>query len=286
MADFGEALPTNVRLQNQLGKDYHNQYAEDWIQLNRELIESSESPYDLVFFNRTGFTHTPKQSTLFWLGDQMVSWDKSDGLYSSLVALLSSGVSGATINHSDIGGYTSIDIPLLRFLRSEELMIRWMELNAFTAVFRSHEGNLPDKSLQVFSNRKMLKAFSFYSQVFASLFEYRKQVMEEAFDRGLPVVRPVWMEFPGQRQSWKMDSQFFLGSDILVAPVLEAGKDDREIWLPPGEWVHLFNQERLQSPEEGKWLRVKAPLGQPAAFLKGTSKWTGRLQFQPASFPR
>ena len=46
-----------------------------------------------------------KYSTLNWLGDQISSWDKKDGMYSSLIGLLTGGLSGQSYNHSDIGGY-------------------------------------------------------------------------------------------------------------------------------------------------------------------------------------
>lgn len=281
MADFGEALPTNVQLKNQKGKDFHNQYSDDWVLLNRELADSKETPDDLVFFNRTGFTHTPAHSTMFWLGDQMVSWDVLDGLHSSLIALLSSGVSGATLNHSDVGGYTSIDVPLIRFMRSEELLIRWMELNTFTAAFRTHEGNLPDKSLQVFSNENLLKSFSHFSHVFAELFNYRKDVLKEASEQGIPVVRPLWLEVPGETIAWTIDSQFFFGSDILIAPILEPKTSARKFWLPPGEWVHMFTRKKFLAKEGGLWLELDAPLGQPLVLINGASKWIDRWHFEP-----
>lgn len=68
-----------------------------------------------------------------------VSWQTNDGIKSSVVGLLSSGISGIPFNHSDIGGYCGVDMPFLKYKRSEELLLRWMELNAFSVVFRTHE---------------------------------------------------------------------------------------------------------------------------------------------------
>lgn len=94
---------------------------------------------DLVFFMRAGFRDSPKWGMLFWEGDQMVSWQANDGIKSAVVGLLSSGLSGYAFNHSDIGGYCAVNLPLIKYRRSEELLLRWMELNAFTTVFRTHE---------------------------------------------------------------------------------------------------------------------------------------------------
>lgn len=69
----------------------------------------------------------------------MVSWQANDGIKSSVTGLLSSGLSGFAFNHSDIGGYCTVDMPIIRYRRSEELLMRWMELNAFNVVFRTHE---------------------------------------------------------------------------------------------------------------------------------------------------
>ena len=93
----------------------------------------------LVFFMRAGFTNSPKLGMLFWEGDQMVSWQANDGIKSAVVGLLSSGISGYAFNHSDIGGYCAVKLPFFKYQRSEELLLRWMELNAFTTVFRTHE---------------------------------------------------------------------------------------------------------------------------------------------------
>ena len=122
---------------------YHNRYAEEWAEVNREAIREAGRDDDIVFFNRSGYTKSPGYSTLFWLGDQLVSWDEHDGIKSAVTGLLSSGLSGYSLEHSDIGGYTAIDNPLLRYHRSKELLMRWTELGAFTAVFRTHEGNIP-----------------------------------------------------------------------------------------------------------------------------------------------
>jgi len=88
---------------------------------------------------RAGFRDSPRWAMLFWEGDQMVSWQANDGIKSSVTGLLSSGLSGFAFNHSDIGGYCAVDMPFIRYQRSEELLMRWMELNAFNVVFRTHE---------------------------------------------------------------------------------------------------------------------------------------------------
>lgn len=132
----------------------HNRYPELWAKINREFVEEwksnhatkeGEEPEDpLIFFMRAGFRESPRWGMLFWEGDQMVSWQANDGIKSAVVGLLSSGLSGYAFNHSDIGGYCSVNLPIIKYQRSEELLLRWMELNAFTSVFRTHEVSKPE----------------------------------------------------------------------------------------------------------------------------------------------
>lgn len=127
----------------------HNRYPELWAKINRDFVdewrstttcnETEDQEEALVFFMRSGYRNSPRWAMLFWEGDQMVSWQTNDGIKSSVVGLLSSGISGYALNHSDIGGYCSVNIPFFKYTRSEELLIRWMELNAFTTIFRTHE---------------------------------------------------------------------------------------------------------------------------------------------------
>lgn len=127
----------------------HNMYPELWAKINREFVEEWQNSHvvkqgdikqdKLVFFMRAGFRGSPRWGMLFWEGDQMVSWQANDGIKSAVVGLLSGGLSGYAFNHSDIGGYCSVNLPFLKYRRSEELLLRWMELNAFTTVFRTHE---------------------------------------------------------------------------------------------------------------------------------------------------
>lgn len=109
MADFGEALPYDAALfDGTSGADDHNRYPEAWARLNREVIDSLPNGNEYVFFMRAGFTRSPQFATLFWEGDQLVSWSADDGIKSAVTGLVSGGMSGYSLNHSDIGGYTTI----------------------------------------------------------------------------------------------------------------------------------------------------------------------------------
>ena len=115
MADFGEGLPYDAVLYS--GADprrYHNRYAEEWAAVNREAISELGRGDDLVFFNRSGFTRSPRHSTLFWLGDQMVTWDGHDGIKTAVTGMLTSGLSGLQphpLRHRRLHGRRQLSAP-------------------------------------------------------------------------------------------------------------------------------------------------------------------------------
>ena len=269
MADFGEALPFDAKLfSGEPASSYHNRYPEEWAMINREAIQEAGKT-DIVFFCRSGYTRSPSQATLFWLGDQLVSWDEYDGIKSSVTGLLSGGISGFTLNHSDIGGYTTVNNPIKNYHRSKELFMRWTEMNAFTTVFRSHEGNRPAENHQFNSDAETLQHFARFAKIYAAWFDYRKKLMEEAAQHGWPVIRHLYLEFPDDPAVRSIRyEEFMVGSEILVAPVLDLSAKSVSVYLPRGEWVHLWTGDIKGSADHGSRLTVDAPIGKPAVFYK------------------
>ena len=83
------------------------------------------------------------------------------------------------MTHSDTGGYTAVHFPGATYVRSEELLSRWCEVSAFTAIYRTHIGTLPS-SLQVYSNNATLTQFAKFAKVYASCGALREELMVEA----------------------------------------------------------------------------------------------------------
>jgi alpha-glucosidase len=283
MADFAEGLPYDAMLSSGADpKSYHNRYAEEWAELNREATREAGREADVVFFNRSGYTKSPEYSTLFWLGDQLVSWDEHDGIKSAVTGLLSSGLSGYAFEHTDIGGYTAIDSPLLKYHRSKELLMRWTELAAFTVVFRTHEGNRSGVNHQIYSDGETLRHFVRFAEVYAAWEPYRMKLVEEAAETGLPVVRHSFVQYPDDQEVYGLDYQFMVGPEFMVAPVLDPGEDAVEVYLPAGRWVHLWSVKEYGSAQEGVYETVPAPIGEPAVFYKEGSKagWSFREELE------
>ena len=279
MADFAEALPFDARMRSgATGADYHNTYTVEWAKLNREVVEENGLLGKVLVWNRSGHTRSPGASLLFWEGDQLTTWDKYDGLVSALHGLLNGGLSGMSLNHSDTGGYTSLSAGGVGYTREDEQLKRWAEMSAFTAVLRTHEGNQPGANAQAYDTGDTLTHFARMSKIYKALGFYRKELYAEAETKGYPLVRTLFLEFPDDAASWDVDDEMMLGSEILVAPVKNKCFTaplcpyDKEVYLPPGEWTHLFSGTSYGRAGQGTKVTVKAPLGQPAVFYKKGSR--------------
>ncbi|MBF0441512.1 MAG: alpha-glucosidase, partial [Oligoflexales bacterium] len=262
MADFGEALPFDSRLMNADPKEYHNLYPEKWAALNREFLEEEGLWDETLFFSRSAYIKSPGKTRLFWLGDQLVSWDGYDGIKTAVVGLLSSGLSGFSLNHSDTGGYTTIKTPLMSYTRSKELFLRWTELGAFTSVLRTHEGNIPEANHQLYTDSGTLVHFSKFANIYKALSGYRRSLMAEASAKGLPVVRHLWIHYPDDREVLNLRYQFLLGRYLLLAPVLDKSREYVNVYLPDDHFIHL---ESGRAYRKG-WHKVDAKIAHPALF--------------------
>ena len=148
MCDFGEYTPMDVHTFDEAvdAYTYHNKYPFDWAKANKEAVAEANKTDETVYFMRAGSTMSPGQTSLFWMGDQLPTFDRYDGLHSALIGLINGGMSGFALGHSDIGGYTSLNDTenLNYYKRDEQLLVRWMEMSAFSdAIFRTHPSNNP-----------------------------------------------------------------------------------------------------------------------------------------------
>jgi alpha-glucosidase len=279
MADFGEWLPYDAVLYDKTkdAKTYHNVYPVDWARINREAIAEAKKEGQIVFFTRAGYSYSNKYSTAFWAGDQMVTFGKDDGLMSTIIALNSSGVSGLAINHSDIGGYTGIKaLPtwISPYDRQKELLERWTEANAFTPIFRTHEGNIPARFHQVYTDEAAVKHFATMGKIHYALKEYMAFLSKQATEKGYPMVRHPYLNFPEDSNTFNIKYQYMLGEDLLVLPVIQKGQTSVEGYFPKGSWKHVLTGEIV---EGGEIRKVQAPIGQPAAFVKMGGTWSVKI---------
>ncbi len=273
MADFGEYLPVDSDLKlfnNKSAMIEHNHWPVLWAKCNHDAVNESGKSDELLFFMRAGGSGSAQYCPLLWAGDQSVDFSIHDGLASTIVAALSSGMSGFGLNHSDIGGYTS----LYDNVRTKELFLRWAEMAAFTPIMRTHEGNRPDDNFQFYNDDDCLMQFARLTNIYVSLKEYIKAAVLENSQKGIPVQRPLFLHYPEDLYSFNEQFEYLLGPDLLVCPVFEANTSIRDVYLPEDNWIHLWTGTKYT---KGVY-HIDAKLGYPPVFYKADSSYAGLFE--------
>lgn len=266
MADFGEYLPTDAVLFN--GEDatkMHNKWPVLWAKVNRDALIKSGKLGEIVFFMRAGFTGSQKYSTVIWAGDQNVDWSLDDGLASVIPAALSLGMSGYGIHTSDIGGYTA----LYGMRRTKELFQRWTDFAIFTPIMRTHEGNRPTDNWQFDSDEETISHFAWATVIHAELKDYIKDILHENADRGIPSMRPLFLHYEDDENTYNLKYQYMFGKDLVVAPVYKEGQKVQKIYLPEDDWVYFWDDRQFNKGV----VEIETPIGKPAVFYRKHSSY-------------
>lgn len=179
------------------------------------------------------------------------------------------GFSGYSQQHSDVGGYTTVlTYSDYNITRSPELLGRWGELAAVSsAVFRSHEGNIPSVNAQFYSNATTYQYYAYNARLFASLAKYRRHILEtECGPKGWPLLRSPVLYYPSDPRARQISYQsFYLGPSLYVAPVLDPDTFEVNVYLPGnGTFHHVWTGVTYNG---GQDVVVSAPHGKPAVFL-------------------
>jgi len=244
--------------------DYlHNAYALYEAMATYEgLRRAGKRPFIL---SRAGYAGIQRYAAV-WTGDNTSNWEH---LKLQLQVLLGLSISGVTFIGADVGGFAKYvpgDGGSRLFTLTPELLVRWYEWAIFFPLLRNHaDVASPDQEPWAFGPRA-LELIRDLLRLRARLTPYLYSLMWISHINGEPIVRPLVYEFPNDDEVMNIDDEFMLGPFMLVAPMLNNGTS-REVYLPGGEWVNLWNGEVLK----GGYHMVDAPLGKPPVFLKSGS---------------
>ncbi len=263
MHDFGEHIPPDsVAHDGRTGWELHNDYVLLWHELGREFWDEARPDGDYFIYVRSGYTGAQKYVSVMWTGDQNTNFEKLDGLAANVPAILSVGISGHPIGTTDIAGFNCF----VSKDTDRELFMRWTELGAMLPVMRIHRGQ--DEFCDNWSfdqDPETLEHYKKYAVLHTSLFPYFYTLAMEAQETGRPVTRHMMLHYPEDPEAWNQDYQYLIGDRLLVAPVIERGAREREVYFPPGEWVHWWSGRKYSGP--GREV-VPAPLGEVPLFLE------------------
>ena len=243
----GDGLPGTHRR-------YHNVFGMQMARATFEGIRKLRPDKRPFVLTRAGFAGVQRYSAV-WTGDNYASWDH---LALTIPMLLNMSVSGVPFVGADVGGFNDRPTP--------ELYSRWLEAAVLTPFLRSH-------SVGWAGNKEPWEFGDEFTAINRSTVELRYRLLPYIYtlfhehDRmGMPVMRPLWFEFPKDKKTYLVADEYLLGGDLLVAPVVKEGMREREVYFPAGaDWIDWWTGERY---EGGKPRVVKAPIDRLPLFAR------------------
>jgi len=243
-------------------REVHNAYGNLFAKATREGVEKLLPEKRVFLFCRTAYSGIQRFAAT-WTGDNASRWSS---LRQSIPMVLNMGLTGQPFVAVDLGGFA--------FDTTAELLTRWYQLGIFYPFCRNHSANgTKNQEPWVFGepyetiNRKTLE-FRY------QLLPYLYTLLWEASTTGIPMMRPLFMEFPKDKETYKAlwhNKEFLLGRNLLIAPILEENKQKnnvatRKIYLPEGSsWIDFWTTEKY---EGGKVLEKKVSLETFPLFVR------------------
>ena len=255
----------------QVGNIYPAMYAKNFY--DGMTAEGQENVINLL---RCAWAGSQRYGALVWSGDIKSSFDS---MKNQLAAGLNMGIAGIPWWTTDIGGFFGANIGDPAF---HELLIRWFQYGCFCPVMRMHGYRWPLQPQygttggatcvsgapnEVWSfGPEVEKILSKYLFLREGMKPYITGLMEQAHEKGTPVMRPLFYDFPEDQKAWEVEDQYLFGPDVLVKPVTEANCRQVSVYLPTGaDWTNAWTGQRFQG---GQTVTVDAPLDQIPLFTK------------------
>lgn len=237
--DFGEAAPLNgIYASGKSGWYEHNLYPVRYDMAVSEITKKLHN--ENIMWARAAWAGSQRYP-LHWGGDAATT---NTGLLGTLRAGLSFGLSGFSFWSHDMGGFVKST--------PEDLYCRWIPFGFLTSHTRAH--GVPPTEPWLYDSKRVQDVFRKSAEMKYRLMPYVYAQAKECTEKGLPMLRALFVEFPDDPGAWKVDDEYLFGSQILVAPLLESGMTGRTVYLPEGKWID-YQTEKVY---EGGWHRIEA----------------------------
>ncbi|MFD1599628.1 TIM-barrel domain-containing protein [Halobellus rarus] len=251
--DYGEYVPEDAVFANgKSGQTMHNLYPYLYNEAVYEVVGEVNGEEEAVVWGRSAWTGS-QAFPMHWGGDPQTSWN---GMSAALRGGLSASLSGIAFWSHDIGGF--------RGTPSDALYTRWSQFGLLSSNARCH-GTTPREPWEF--GEEALAVFRKYARLRYRLLPYLYTYAEIAARTGLPVVRPLVLEYQDDPTVHRMDTQYLLGRDLLVAPVFTE-RGVRSVYLPEGEWRDRQSGERY---EGGRRIEQHVELDEMPMFVRAGS---------------
>ena len=255
-ASFNGPLPDDVVFSEEDEvtdhKWMHNVYGHNMSRATYQGLRklSDKRPFVIT---RACYSGTQKYATV-WTGDNNSLWTH---LRMAIPQLCNLGMSGYPFAGTDIGGFGSDT--------TGELLVRWYQVGCFSTLFRNHSAMGTRRQEPWLFGREKLDIIRRYVELRYELIPYFYDLFHEHLSTGLPVMRPLVLEYEKDVNTHNMNDEFMIGSELLVAPVIEQGATKRLVYLPEGEWFDYWTKEHIAG---GQYIIRDAPLDTCPVYVK------------------
>ncbi|MBC2844334.1 TIM-barrel domain-containing protein [Winogradskyella flava] len=236
--DLGEPEVHPHWVQHHTGsaQEVHNIYGHDWAKLVYEAsLEANPNKRPFILM-RAGYSGSQRYGMVPWSGDVNRTWG---GLQSQPEIALQMGMQGLAYMHSDLGGFAGANL-------DDELYVRWLQYGVFQPVFRPHAQE-DVASEPVFRSDKAKRLAKFAILMRYRMLPYNYHLMYENHLMGKPLMRPLLFEEPDNPELYNYSETYLWGNDVLVAPVLEAGKKVQNVYFPKtSNWFNIETDEVIK----------------------------------------
>lgn len=245
----------------------------------------AEGQQNIINLVRCAWVGSQRYGALVWSGDIHSSYED---FRKQICAGLHMGLCGIPWWTTDIGGFHGGDPENEDF---RKLLVRWFQYGTFSPVMRLHGDRKPmtklyrkDGSPNLFTGgnnevwsfgEETYEILKKYMNIREKIRPYTRELMRQAHEKGTPVMRTMFYEFPDDETCWELKDQYMFGSDLLIAPIVYENMTSRKVYLPKGAvWTSLHDGKQY---EGGQFVLVDAPLDVIPVFTKNgrRSEWIG-----------
>lgn len=244
--DFGEAAPYDgLYASGKTGFYEHNLYPLRYNKALWEAVKANSADHEGVIWARSAWAGS-QRFPLHWGGDAATNEIGSVGMMGDLRGGLSFGLSGFSFWSHDMGGFVTQS--------PDDLYRRWLPFGFLSSHTRAH-GAPPTEPWLI--SKDFTDAFRANAEMKYQLMPYVYAQAKDCSEKGLPMVRALFVEFPHDAGAWLVEDEYMYGSQLLVAPLLESGSS-RTVYLPKGKWIDYQSGKVY----EGGYQEISIPTAQ------------------------
>uniref|UniRef100_A0A0C9RX54 Probable glucan 1,3-alpha-glucosidase n=1 Tax=Wollemia nobilis TaxID=56998 RepID=A0A0C9RX54_9CONI len=210
-------------------RDVHNAYGYFFHMATADGLLRRGSGNDRPFVLSRAFFAGSQRVSAVWTGDNTAEWEQ---LRVSVPMVLTLGLTGIAFSGADVGGFFGNPEP--------ELLLRWYQLGAYYPFFRGHAHHDTRRREPWLFGDRMTALIREAIHIRYSLLPYYYTLFREASVSGVPVMRPLWMEFPSDELTFSNDEAFMVGGSLLVHGIYNEGVTSVSVYLPGSkDWYDL-----------------------------------------------